>query len=287
MYKISNDELLPLSNLRPLPRILVWSVAACAIVTLGLLRNATDAEYAFASLALIPILLAAWFCERNSGLLLAVVAAVTWFIADITSERVFSSAWIPLVNALTRGATYAFLVFVITWLKVLLSQINNLAAHDQLTGLFNRRAFNDFGNEEVERSKRYHRSLAIVYIDLDNFKQLNDSQGHEVGDQALNATAETLSKILRDSDVTCRLGGDEFAVILPEVTFEAASEAGKKILSAIHAAMQDFHPVSASIGVAWFESPTRSFQLMLGEADTLMYEVKKQNKCGILIRSFM
>lgn len=279
-------NLLQLARLGLMPRIATFLVAAAIIVVHGLVRHATDAEYAFSSLALIPVIIVAWVCGRNSGVFLSVLAAAIWGIADVTSSHIFSAEWIPIINALTRAATYIFIVFIISWVKNLLSRIDDMAAHDPLTGLLNRRAFLEFGEEEIERSRRYGHKFAVVFLDLDNFKKLNDSRGHLVGDRALKAVSAALENTLRASDIVARIGGDEFSILLPEVDYDSAIEAGNKILLAIRTAMKDYPPVSASIGVAWFATPMQSFQDMLDIADGLMYETKQQGKGEIMARRF-
>ncbi len=279
-------NLLPLSRLGLVSRALIMALAAAMIIGLGFLRVATDAEYAFTSVSIIPVIVAAWCCGRNPGTLLAALAAVSWAIGDFAANKVYSSEWIPAINATTRAVTYVAVVLIVSWLKDLLTQVEHMAAHDHLTGLLNRRAFGDFGAEEIERSRRYKHSLALIFIDLDNFKKLNDSQGHHAGDKALQATAQALRHVLRASDVLARLGGDEFAIILPEIDYESAAETGQKIVSAIRRAMQEYPPVSASVGVAWYRTPGQRFADMLHGADALMYEVKQQSKSGVLVRSF-
>lgn len=278
-------NLLPRSRLGPASRAVILALAATAIIALGLVRMATDAEYAFASLSVIPVIAAAWWCGLYPSMLLAALAAVSWGIGDFASNRVYSSEWIPVINAATRAMTYIVVVLIVSWLKSLLARTEHMAAHNHLTGLLNRQAFGDFGNEEIERCRRYKHSLALVFIDLDNFKKLNDTQGHHVGDKALEATADALHHVLRASDILGRLGGDEFAVILPEIDYESATETGQKILSAIRQAMQEYPPVSASVGVAWYRTPRERFAEMLNAADALMYEVKQQRKSGVLARS--
>lgn len=277
---------LPLTHLGLLPRYAIWLASFAIVIILGVIRSATDAEYAFSSFALLFVVLVTWVNGRNSGLLLSVIAAVIWGIADVTSIRHFSSEWIPLVNSITRAATDICIVFIISVLKSSLIQVENMATHDQLTGLFNRRAFINFGKEEVERSRRYGHHLAVVFLDLDNFKKINDSRGHLVGDMVLKKVAVALENTLRASDMTARLGGDEFSVLLPEIDYDSAAETGTKILLAIQAAMKEYPPVSASIGVAWFSTPMKDFESMLNAADGLMYEIKQQRKCEVLTRRF-
>ena len=160
------------------------------------------------------------------------------------------------------------------------------ATHDALTGLQNRRGFVEAGNFEVERSKRYGRPLSVIYLDLDNFKQLNDMRGHDVGDAALTAIAHALRAALRTNDLLARLGGDEFAMLLPEIGAEAATEVGKKIHLAVNNALQEFSPVTASIGVIRFARVTQTFPEIMKDADELMYEVKKAGKNNVSFRHY-
>ena len=155
---------------------------------------------------------------------------------------------------------------------------------DALTGLLNKRAFFDAGLMEIERSKRYTHPLAVVYLDLDHFKQLNDTQGHAVGDVALLAVSRALLAALRSNDKLSRLGGDEFAILLPEINFDGANEIGRKILLAVSDALQYYPPVTASIGIIWFEKTDRTFPDMLKAADELMYEVKHNGKNNVTCR---
>ncbi len=157
------------------------------------------------------------------------------------------------------------------------------ATHDVLTGLINRRAFVEAGATESARARRYRHSLAVAFLDLDNFKQLNDTHGHQTGDNALRAAALAATGALRNSDIVARLGGDEFAILLPETGFAAAQEVGEKLSKAVNGALSIFPPVACSIGVACFEKSDRQFSEMLQAADELMYEVKANCKGSVLV----
>ncbi|MEN6587526.1 MAG: GGDEF domain-containing protein, partial [Sulfuricella sp.] len=139
---------------------------------------------------------------------------------------------------------------------------------------------------EVERAKRYARPLTVIFLDLDDFKQLTDTKGHNAGDAALQATAKALLSTLRSSDRVARMGGDEFAVLLPEIGYDAAVEAGRKISIAVSKALEAFAPVKASLGIAWFGEADRMFPEMLKAADGLMYEGKESGKGDMRPRRF-
>lgn len=263
-----------------------WAICISLMVLLGVLRTATDADFTFASLAMLPVLAIAWIGGIRSGLVVALLAAAMWTVADIAAERQFSTQWIPWTNAITRLMTYSLVALLAAQVRLQFEREHKRATHDALTGLPNRPAFLEAGAAEVERAKRYPHPLAVIYLDLDDFKQLNDSKGHDAGDAALRATAKALSCILRSSDRVARLGGDEFAILLPETGYDSAVEAGRKISMAVNAALEAFPPVKISMGLAWFGKADRSFPSMLKAADKLMYEVKQSGKHDMRARRF-
>ncbi len=262
-----------------------WLACIGAIVFLGAVRTATDAEFAFASIALLPVLVIAWMESRGKAVFVAFVAAAVWTVGDIASERQFSAVWIPWANAVTRLMTYGFVAILASQVRLQFAREHEYATRDALTGLQNRRVFLEAGGYEVERSKRYKLPLTVIFLDLDDFKQLNDSRGHGVGDSALKAVSRALLDTLRSSDRVARLGGDEFAALLPEIGYEAAVDAGRKLSVAVNHALRGFQPAQVSVGVAWFADIDRSFLQMLQAADDLMYEVKQSGKGEMRSRS--
>ncbi len=264
----------------------MWLVALIIAGILAFVRKATEAEFAFASVMILPVCAVAWFVSRNEGVIYSALAAGVWLSADIESGRQFSAIWIPWINGLTRFGVYVLVAYLTSSLREVLVREYELARHDALSGLLNRRAFFESGVAETGRAKRYGHPLGIVFLDLDDFKQLNDTRGHEVGDLALKAVSNALVRTLRNTDVVARLGGDEFAVVLPETSFESATETAHKIANAINAVLRDFSPVSVSIGVAWFGNVADQFADMVNAADGLMYEIKEAGKHGVCSKQF-
>jgi len=263
-----------------------WIVCIGTVLLLGALRLATDAELVLASLALLPVLVIAWIAGRTQGLLAAILASAMWAVGDLSATHQFSAPWIPWVNAATHLMTYGLVALLAAQVRGQLQREHEQASQDALTKLANRRAFLEAGAGEVERSKRYGHSMAVIFLDLDNFKQLNDARGHAAGDAALQATARALLGALRSSDQVARLGGDEFAVLLPEIGYDAAVEAGHKVSLAINKSLKQFAPVTVSVGVAWFDNGKHSFATMLKAADELMYEVKQGGKNDMRAKRF-
>ena len=135
----------------------------------------------------------------------------------------------------------------------------------------------------MERAHRYGRPVSLAYLDLDNFKHLNDQEGHHAGDQALRTVADVLRTHVRGSDLVCRLGGDEFTILLPE-TDQAQARAVLDKLGPLLAAEVRRHGwgITCSIGVVTALAPATSVEGLLRSADQLMYRVKRGSKDGVL-----
>jgi diguanylate cyclase (GGDEF)-like protein/PAS domain S-box-containing protein len=163
--------------------------------------------------------------------------------------------------------------------KRLEEHLRHLADHDPLTGLRNRRLFEHDLKLQVARSQRYGEVAGLMVLDLDAFKQVNDSHGHDVGDETLKAVARALSRRLRETDLVARLGGDEFAVLLPHIDGDglAVVAAGlTRVIPACSIVAGDdvLHP-HVSVGVTLIDGSTRSAELALIAADRAMYAAKR------------
>jgi diguanylate cyclase (GGDEF)-like protein len=171
-------------------------------------------------------------------------------------------------------------------LVVALDNEKSLSRSDYLTGLANRRAFEELFEMECKRSRRYNRPMTLVYLDLDDFKKVNDGRGHQTGDEVLVAVATTLRSSLRSTDCVARIGGDEFAILLPETDEEGA----RIIMNKLNAVLQTLltptnWPIGFSFGVVTFPAPLESLETMLERADKLMYEAKHAGKGAMLFES--
>ncbi|HTK94687.1 MAG TPA: diguanylate cyclase [Terriglobales bacterium] len=164
------------------------------------------------------------------------------------------------------------------------------ATTDALTHLANRRACCATGETELRRARRYQRPLALAYLDLDNFKAVNDSLGHEVGDAVLVTVAALIKGNVRTSDLVARLGGDEFAVLLPETDAAGAQVVLGKVRTALRETFTKIsgrlapnfatRPVGCSIGVAALTEEHRNFDDLLRAADHQMYQSKREARAA-------
>jgi diguanylate cyclase (GGDEF)-like protein len=157
-----------------------------------------------------------------------------------------------------------------------------LSLHDALTGLPNRRLFNRLLDQAISQSLRYHRKLAVMFLDLDHFKQINDTLGHEAGDTLLQQAAERLKGCLRESDTVARLGGDEFVVLLPELADPShpATVAQKLIASVAKPFTLIGHEfrVTGSVGISVYPEDGTDERTLTKNADIAMYHAKKEGK---------
>jgi diguanylate cyclase (GGDEF)-like protein len=167
-------------------------------------------------------------------------------------------------------------------LRRALEHERELACTDYLTGAVNSRVFYDLLQTEINRAQRYKHPFTIVYIDLDNFKTVNDEFGHATGDQVLSFVVNQTRKHLRNTDVVARLGGDEFALLLPETKQEFAKVVLSKLQCNFLAEMQqNSWPVTLSIGVLTFLATPCAAEEVVRMVDDLMYSVKRGSKNDI------
>ncbi|MFP4155236.1 MAG: diguanylate cyclase [Halothiobacillaceae bacterium] len=159
--------------------------------------------------------------------------------------------------------------------------LRRLAVSDPLTGVYNQRHFRSVAEVERERARRHHHPLSLLFMDIDHFKQINDSHGHAAGDQVLKAFVLHCQRRLRSADTLARLGGEEFAVILPETDLAGAARAAEQLREELAAEPipcdGQLLPVTVSIGVAAM-LPDETVDGWVGRADQAMYEAKRQGR---------
>jgi len=191
---------------------------------LGVVDHSTGYEISFSVFYLVPVSISSWYIGRGLGIWISVLSAFVWLSVDITAGNQYSNMIIPFWNAAVR------LVFFIVVTNLLTAQRRTLvremenARIDALTGLRNTKSFLAEAESLWDLATRHGHPTSLAYLDLDNFKNVNDVYGHAVGDAALRAVASILSESLRRTDVLGRLGGDEFAVLLPETPRDGAAE---------------------------------------------------------------
>lgn len=253
-------------------------VALALVGAVGVLDILTGYELAFSLFYLLPVSLAAWLAGKRFGVVIAVVCALVWFVVEL-SEHSYSHPAIPYWNSAIRFGLFLIIALLMSALREALEREKELARIDDLTGAVNKRFFGELVQMELDRSQRFKHPLSLAFIDLDNFKTVNDSLGHDVGDQVLSVAIKQVKEQLRKTDIVARVGGDEFAILLPEADSEAAHEVISKVQANVLEEMrQNDWPVTLSVGVVTCtETPSTTDELLM-QADALMYTAKNEGK---------
>jgi diguanylate cyclase (GGDEF)-like protein len=260
------------------PRWLLTVLAFMLVICMGIVDYLTGSELSVAVFYLLPILWAAWFANRWAGIIVSIASAATWLAADLITGGTYSHPIMPYWNATTRLVFFWVVAMLLSALKGRLEYEEELARTDALTGVANVRFFTELANMEISRARRYERSFTLVYIDADDFKDINDRFGHNAGDTLLRLLAEAMKAEVRATDMIARLGGDEFAILLPETGYEPAQEVIRKVHQRLLRTMaENGWAVTFSIGAVTFARPPASAVEMIRQADDLMYVAKH---CG-------
>jgi len=196
---------------------------------------------------------------------------MTWLASELTTD-------LP-TYLYSLMSTVAVLVVLGRWLGLQQDRLIDRSTHDSLTGLVNRRVFEPRLREEIARSSRSGSPLALLVLDLDRLKIINDQSGHEAGDEALRDVGKVLTATCRTSDIAARIGGDEFVVLVPDASSREASTLAERIQEAMSAIRVRGRPISVSIGLADTEAiDEMSPEALFAVADQALYAAKKAGR---------
>jgi diguanylate cyclase (GGDEF)-like protein len=262
---------------------LIFAVSIVLIVLIGFIDQYTGSHISMMLLYALPILLSAWYCGKTEGVIVAIAAAASWLIVNLIHPQPGESLVILSWNALTRVGIFVLIAYTVSLqaaLKQALERERLRANTDQLTGMLNTGAFRERVEEEMIRASRYKHSFSLAFIDLDNFKHINDTQGHERGNKLLRSVCETIITTIRKTDIAGRIGGDEFAICYPETSDEQVRQAVANLAVALDImTSQSGWQVTASIGVVTsLPDACLTYDALLGRADRLMYVAKGRGK---------
>jgi diguanylate cyclase (GGDEF)-like protein len=227
-----------------------------------------------------PVAIASWLRPRGLPALVVPASAATWTWIQHATHGIATQAM--GVTFIVHAVTLAIVAAVISLLRQQSLQVYKLSLKDTLTGLANRRQLLLRLEWEIERARRTGAPLSILLGDIDRFKHVNDTLGHDQGDRLLEGVAQALSSSFRRADLVSRLGGDEFAVLLPETD---SAEAEKLVRRAVEAAQADLARYGSriSIGAVTFTGAPRSSDAALKTADEMMYLAKSRVGDGLAI----
>jgi diguanylate cyclase (GGDEF)-like protein len=254
---------------------------------------------AMSLLYFVPIVIAAWMSRTSAAIATSFAAGGAWMTSELVLMQHQHS--IILWNGLTRLTTFLILAVVIGALRRDRDELNamnvrlagaleleaRVARTDPLTGLPNSRSFREALDRELARSRREGGAIGIGYVDLDNFKRVNDTLGHQAGDDALRRVGDALRRSVRSEDLAARLGGDEFAILGVNPTRDGLASIGERVLSEVRLIAEDFpgSGFGCTIGFVLFMRAPEDAIAAVREADELMYEVKSGSKGRFEVRA--
>lgn len=268
---------------RQFAAILLAGVLGVAVV--ALIDLFTGAEVRTFPLYLIPVIYVAWYLGSPSALTLALFAALSIAITDRLAGKQYIQPLAEYWNIFAEYVTFSVTAHLIARQAQQRREAERLAGADPLTGAKNRRAFYEIVNAEIRRARRYAHTLTLAYLDLDDFKTLNDSLGHRVGDEALLTLVEAVQSTIRDVDTLGRIGGDEFSILLPETSAEEAQAVLERLV--LHAGSEFRRrawPLTVSCGAVAFVDLPASAEELIDYADRCMYDAKRSGKNAVRVR---
>ncbi len=267
-----------------------WLVTLILLVValIGTLDYLTGFKLSFAIFYFVPIAVATWYLGKQEGrntALLSFFLSVTaglFNAGDVTETQA-----IVLWNGLTPLALFLIIVALLHKLRMRLELEQRLARTDHLTGCLNARAFMPMLQYHFDLASRDHQPITLAYVDLDDFKSVNDTQGHHEGDRVLKLVSRVWHESCRRTDLIARLGGDEFCILFPNTDQKAAANIITKARQALTAAFQSEHVnVTCSIGALTFPTEMLTTREAIKAADMLMYRAKSQGKNSTVFSVF-
>lgn len=250
-------------------------LALATLVVIAWLDRISGTQLSLTPLYLLPVAVIAWYMGKTSGRLFALAASAAQLVADLTTDRGAPATGVIVWNVLMILALSVIVGEVLTRMHQALDTEHALARTDALTGVANSRSFHELATLELERSRRYGRVFTIASLDLDHFKSVNDTLGHDTGDRLLRDIGDAVRARVRRTDIVARLGGDEFMLLLPETDGTAAAVALEHVRAALDSLTGSYGPeVKASIGAVTFTEPPETVSEMVRLADIAMYRAK-------------
>jgi diguanylate cyclase (GGDEF)-like protein len=269
------------NHLEKISKTNILGISFALTILIGVIDLLTSYEISFSIFYILPIALVSWYNKKSHAVMISIFCGAMWLWADIYSGHIYSHFAISVWNSIMRLGFFLMAAFSLLEIKRLLENEQTFARTDFLTSVANSRAFYNSAQTEIDRSVRFSRPFTIAYIDIDNFKQVNDKLGHLQGDNLLQSVAKTIKDNIRSIDIVARLGGDEFAILFTETNEENAKTALNKVQKELLSIVKNNDwPVTFSIGaVTCYESC--NLDELIKEVDKLMYTVKESGKNGI------
>lgn len=264
------------------------------VVAIGWIDWFTGPDIGLSLLYLVPVAFAGWYGGVAAAIFVGLAAGSAWLTADVALRHSDTAIAISVWNAFTRYIIYVSqgVLFALVHrdrekLRKLAARESSLARTDLGTRLPNARAFMELLEAELEEARERGEAVCVAYLDLDNFKEVNDRYGHAAGDEVLQNVATAIQRSIRGHDVAARLGGDEFGVLLRGVDPLIAQTVGERISARIREIGTKYAgaTLGATLGVAFFQSLPETASALLQAADGAMYAGKSSGKGRVVVQN--
>ncbi|MGA1867871.1 MAG: GGDEF domain-containing protein [bacterium] len=261
------------------PKTIVITISIIIALLVAAVGYRMGHDLSLSLFCLFPIILITWNLGKSAGIFSSFMYVSIWLTTDLITLHKFQSIAIPFINEILRLLMFLIISNIIIELKHALEGQIELARTDPLTGILNRRAFFEFTLMEINKSYRFKCSISMIYIDIDNFKVVNDLYGHKIGDKILRKVSQSIRSNIRVIDIVARLGGDEFGILMAQTEERAAYAVASKLRERLlKIAKQNKWPVTFSFGVVTYKRTPESVDEIINKADSLMYCAKKNGK---------
>jgi diguanylate cyclase (GGDEF)-like protein len=265
-----------------LSRTSAIGLACASLAAVAWIDFATGEDVRILALYFVPLLVAGWHLSRPEIIVFTILATAVWVSVLYSIGIRFNGVQHWFINALATGVGFLTVALLVGFLRGALDREHALSRTDPLTGLPNRRDLTDRVASELALCKRAGRAATLASIDLNDFKVVNDTLGHQGGDEVLRLFAGLLNKSIRSSDSAARIGGDEFVIFMPETGNDQAVQLVGRIRSAAEA-LPAFRSSGVTLSIGTYsEDPVASdLNAMLVAADAQMYDAKRLSKAAV------
>lgn len=259
--------------------VITWAQGILGVLLIGAVDYYSGVELRVYPLYYAPIALLAWRAGRAGAVVAAALSGAMWVVSNRLAGLTFSEAGLWVANGAMQMASFAIVGLLIARLHGALDRERDLSRTDPLTDLLNRRAFYEEATRMLALCRRMERPVTLAYVDLDHFKAVNDSLGHQAGDEVLRAVSAELRTVLRPSDISARLGGDEFVVLYPGLGPAEAPAALERLREALAARLAGgTSRVTASVGGISCANAPADAATLIEAADARMYAAKSAGR---------
>lgn len=261
---------------------LLISSGLILLAIIGYVDHLTEHELSLSVFYVFPIYLFTWAANRRSGFAISIASASVLILIDIVLGHLYSHPLTLFWNNLIRFVSFIIITSLLSSLKTALQHEKELSHTDHLTGVSNSRYFYNMVKMEINRLERTHHPFTVAYIDVDNFKSINDKFGHTEGDKILLTIVNIIKTKIRNTDLLARLGGDEFAIFFPDTDQESTQAIIRKINDNLVREMKEREiKATLSIGVLTCLIPPHGVDQLIKAADNLMYDAKQCGKNSV------